>query len=488
MEFTGERFIECEETAGQLIEREHWQRYMVAAKLVEPGAAVLDIACGSGYGTAYLSRFAGHVYGVDISSDAVAYAEGRYGRPNLRFLQGDVSQIPLDSGSVDLVVSFETIEHVEEASQHAFLAEAKRVLRPGGRLIVSCPNQPVASDLPNELWGAVNPYHKKEYTEEGFRTLLAAYFPAVSMLYQRNEISLVMDAPGVDTLSVQWGERKRHDDTQNLIAVCAEKAVDVRPFSCMVPDISSQYMDSQKTLAEYVHTVQRQSEDINRLAAEKAGLVGRSRELELVIAGKDEAIGRNSAYIQELEAAIAGKDEAVGRNSAYIQELEAAIAGKDEAMGRNSAYIQELEAAIAGKDEAMGRNSAYIQELEAAIAGKDEAIEQNSAYIQTLAAALSQKDGEITASTARVQELEEMVKEQQDTIADILRLKQAANEEVKRLQADVETAQGQLDALWLRARQMMRRIAELETIEQSRIWRMTGPVRWLADQVKRFVK
>ena len=467
MEFTGERFIECEETAGQLIEREHWQRYMVAAKLVEPGAAVLDIACGSGYGTAYLSRFAGHVYGVDISSDAVAYAEGRYGRPNLRFLQGDVSQIPLDSGSVDLVVSFETIEHVEEASQHAFLAEAKRVLRPGGRLIVSCPNQPVASDLPNELWGAVNPYHKKEYTEEGFRTLLAAYFPAVSMLYQRNEISLVMDAPGADTLSVQWGERKRHDDTQNLIAVCAEKAVDVRPFSCMVPDISSQYMDSQKTLAEYVHTVQRQSEDINRLAAEKAGLVGRSRELELV---------------------IAGKDEAVGRNSAYIQELEAAIAGKDEAMGRNSAYIQELEAAIAGKDEAMGRNSAYIQELEAAIAGKDEAIEQNSAYIQTLAAALSQKDREITASTARVQELEEMVREQQDTIADILRLKQAANEEVKRLQADVETAQGQLDALWLRARQMMRRIAELETIEQSRIWRMTGPVRWLADQVKRFVK
>ena len=467
MEFTGERFIECEETAGQLIEREHWQRYMVAAKLVEPGAAVLDIACGSGYGTAYLSRFAGHVYGVDISSDAVAYAEGRYGRPNLRFLQGDVSQIPLDSGSVDLVVSFETIEHVEEASQHAFLAEAKRVLRPGGRLIVSCPNQPVASDLPNELWGAVNPYHKKEYTEEGFRTLLAAYFPAVSMLYQRNEISLVMDAPGADTLSVQWGERKRHDDTQNLIAVCAEKAVDVRPFSCMVPDISSQYMDSQKTLAEYVHTVQRQSEDINRLAAEKAGLVGRSRELELVIAGKDEAIGRNSTY---------------------IQELEAAIAGKDEAMGRNSAYIQELEAAIAGKDEAMGRNSAYIQELEAAIAGKDEAIEQNSAYIQTLAAALSQKDREITASTARVQELEEMVREQQDTIADILRLKQAANEEVKRLQADVETAQGQLDALWLRARQMMRRIAELETIEQSRIWRMTGPVRWLADQVKRFVK
>lgn len=465
MEFTGERFIECEETAGQLIEREHWQRYMVAAKLVEPGAVVLDIACGSGYGTAYLSRFAGHVYGVDISSDAVAYAEGRYGRPNLRFLQGDVSQIPLDSGSVDLVVSFETIEHVEEASQHAFLAEAKRVLRPGGRLIVSCPNQPVASDLPNELWGAVNPYHKKEYTEEGFRTLLAAYFPAVSMLYQRNEISLVMDAPGADTLSVQWGERKRHDDTQNLIAVCAEKAVDVRPFSCMVPDISSQYMDSQKTLAEYVHTVQRQSEDINRLAAEKAGLVGRSRELELV---------------------IAGKDEAAGRNSAYIQELEAAIAGKDEAMGRNNAYIQELEAAIAGKDEAAGRNSAYIQELEAAIAGKDEAEKQNSLYIQTLAAALSQKDGEITASTARVQELEEMVREQQDTIADILRLKQAANEEIKRLQADVETAQGQLDALWLRARQMMRRIAELETIEQSRIWRMTGPVRWLADQVKKW--
>ena len=422
MEFTGERFIECEETAGQLIEREHWQRYMAAAKLVKPGDRVLDIACGSGYGSAYLSRFAGAVYGVDISEDAVVYAQERYGRPKLRFLQGDVSKIPLDRESVDVVVSFETIEHVEEASQHAFLTEVKRILRPGGLLIVSCPNKPVASDLPRELWGAVNPYHKKEYTEEGFRALLAAYFPAVSMLYQRNEISLVMDAPEADTLSVQWGERKRRDDTQNLIAVCADTAVDVRGLSCVIPDISGQYIDSQRNLAKYVRTVQRQSGDIDRLAAEKAGLEVHSQELEAVIAGKDAEERQNSAFIQELEEAIAGKDAAAARNSAYIQALEAAI---------------------------------------------------------------HQKDSEIAASTAHIQELGKIVGEQRDTIENLLRLEEAAKEEAKRLQADVGAAQGQITEIRQQARQMRGRIAELETIEQSRIWRMTGPVRRLADRAKR---
>lgn len=176
MEFTGERFIPTE--SGE-IRHEHMHRYAWCKRLAA-GKAVLDIACGEGYGSALLSQAAATVVGVDISSEAVRHAESAYGSiSNLRFAQGDAVSIPLPDDCVDLVVSFETIEHHDRHAE--MLSEIRRVLRPNGVLIISSPNRPVYSDKA----GHHNEFHVKELDFGELDQVLRAQFAEVRYYGQR---------------------------------------------------------------------------------------------------------------------------------------------------------------------------------------------------------------------------------------------------------------------------------------------------------------
>jgi 2-polyprenyl-3-methyl-5-hydroxy-6-metoxy-1,4-benzoquinol methylase len=150
---------------GRIIYGEHVARYHAVLPLIA-GRKVLDIACGSGYGTHLLSSRAEHVTGVDISADAIQHAWGHFTAANVDYRLGSATQIPLDDASVDVVVSFETIEHIQGYRQ--FLAEVKRVLRPGGQLIVSTPNKD--EFLPG------NHFHVHEFRADEFRAVLAEHF------------------------------------------------------------------------------------------------------------------------------------------------------------------------------------------------------------------------------------------------------------------------------------------------------------------------
>ena len=112
MKFTGERFLPNIDGAIAL---EHLHRYLVASLYVH-NKDVLDIASGEGYGSAMLARNAKTVIGVDISEDAIAHATARYAAKNLEFRAGNAAKIPLEDASVDVVVSFETIEHQDRKS------------------------------------------------------------------------------------------------------------------------------------------------------------------------------------------------------------------------------------------------------------------------------------------------------------------------------------------------------------------------------------
>src|SRR5882724_7012517 len=107
----GERFL-----PGRMhgsIELEHFHRYSFAAQLATD-KIILDIASGEGYGSAYLARFARHVIGVDIAQEAIDHANQKYSQSNLEYRIGSCALIPLEDTSVDVVVSFETIEHHSE--------------------------------------------------------------------------------------------------------------------------------------------------------------------------------------------------------------------------------------------------------------------------------------------------------------------------------------------------------------------------------------
>ena len=156
----GERFLP--DLMSGDIELEHLHRYRFAGRLVAK-KIVLDIASGEGYGSAYLAQNAKRVFGVDIAVKAVESARQKYQRSNLKFIEGSCSDIPLKDASVDIVVSFETIEH--HAEHEAMMREITRVLRPRGLLIISTPDKLEYSDKP----GFRNPFHVKELYREEFR-------------------------------------------------------------------------------------------------------------------------------------------------------------------------------------------------------------------------------------------------------------------------------------------------------------------------------
>lgn len=175
MECTGERYLPEFDGDWTL---EHLHRYLLACELAT-GKTVLDIACGDGYGSAMLARHAAQVTGVDIDTPTVERARGKYVADNLRFLQGSATDIPLDDDSVDLVVSFETIEHLTE--QDRMLYEIRRVLRPEGFLLISSPDKYEYSDVP----GYHNEFHLKELYCQEFEALLQKHFSRHALLGQR---------------------------------------------------------------------------------------------------------------------------------------------------------------------------------------------------------------------------------------------------------------------------------------------------------------
>ena len=147
---------------------------------------VLDVATGTGYGAAILRRNgAAEVVAVDREQAALDYAATRYGTDGLRWVHGDANDLAYQA-EFDVVVSFETIEHLKEPQR--LVIGCKRALKPGGSWIVSTPENvggPFVSD-----------YHELEFSRTEFRAALRKHFDDVELLGQRREIELPLKLLG----------------------------------------------------------------------------------------------------------------------------------------------------------------------------------------------------------------------------------------------------------------------------------------------------
>lgn len=186
LKFTGERLMT---EIYEYWSIEHLHRYALALNLISK-KKVLDIASGEGYGTFLMSDVADKIVGVDISEAAVTHASNKYQKFNLSFLKGSATQIPLENSSVDVVVSFETIEHHKEHDK--MMQEINRVLIPGGILIISSPDKKYYSDLPKYN----NPFHVKELYADEFYQLVKKYFSNVLMLNQKTIFGSFISSSG----------------------------------------------------------------------------------------------------------------------------------------------------------------------------------------------------------------------------------------------------------------------------------------------------
>jgi ubiquinone/menaquinone biosynthesis C-methylase UbiE len=183
MEFTGERVVPGK--TPQTIYDEHIYRYIFAASLAE-NKVVLDVACGTGYGAGYMAdKGSSKVVGVDISMEAAEYARERFSKDNkASFVCADAIRLPFVDDAFDIVVSFETVEHIRQYGK--FLAECRRVLKKNGLLICSTPNRRIFSP---RLAKPMNTFHVKEFWPEEFCRLLRRYFADIN-LYGQCDVKL----------------------------------------------------------------------------------------------------------------------------------------------------------------------------------------------------------------------------------------------------------------------------------------------------------
>lgn len=143
----------------------HRKVYLFISQWV-PDKVVLDVGCGTGYGSAILAEYAKHVTGIDLSAAAVKFAKRHYTKPG--FLVMDAQDLRFPDESFDFVFSSENFEHLPDQAAH--LAELRRVLKKGGICFLATPN-------PEAFVGQKpNPWHTKENTHEELVSLFRPVF------------------------------------------------------------------------------------------------------------------------------------------------------------------------------------------------------------------------------------------------------------------------------------------------------------------------
>jgi ubiquinone/menaquinone biosynthesis C-methylase UbiE len=264
--WTGERYLP---NIGGDIALEHLHRYEVAANFAH-GKSVLDIACGEGYGSQMLSRFATKVMGVDISEEAITHATKKYASGNLEYKIGSCLKIPVPDSSYDLVVSFETIEHVDDHVQ--MMSEIKRILRPGGLLIISSPNKEIYTDAAEYH----NEHHVKELYKDEFVALINTSFSFCKLLGQRIQYGSALISEesndqflytkNIKNINCTESSFQTLPDPMYWLAICSNQPIQNTFSSILEQDLDSielavsnrLYAMENKKILDVVHSLQEQ--------------------------------------------------------------------------------------------------------------------------------------------------------------------------------------------------------------------------------------
>jgi len=160
---------------------QHLERYKFALEFCK-NKSVLDAACGTGYGSKLIAETATKVLGIDVSKDTVQKNLNKFaGCQNLQFKVMDVCKLDIPDNSIDVIVSFETIEHLKIEDIKLMLNEFHRVLKNDGNLIISTPD--VRSYSLN-FFIKSNGYHLTEFTFEEFKHIMTSKFKILGEFYQ----------------------------------------------------------------------------------------------------------------------------------------------------------------------------------------------------------------------------------------------------------------------------------------------------------------
>lgn len=388
-EFTGERVI-----PGQVdidLWNEHLSRYAFAARLARR-KRVLDVGCGAGYGSAELANSAISVTGIDISADAIAYATEHYVRPNLIYQQARAAQLPFPDASFDLVVAFEVIEHLTDWER--LIAEARRVLSPGGQFVVSTPNKAYYAETRQQ--SGPNPYHEHEFEFDEFKQALEQHFQH-TLLFTENHADSIVFRPVADGRPPSSDVRLEGDETSVeeahfFIAVCAGQLMTGAPAFLYVPTSANVLREREKHIhrlegelatkdAWLTESQQKHAELVDLHDQQTAELKARNEwALQLNQQVKDAGL-RIEELQQEIESQQAAAKVAVDGYEAELARLERE---KDAAVQWGQTKEKELLAQLEASTAEFTKCLALFHEAESTIEERTKWAQSLEAEIENL--------------------------------------------------------------------------------------------------------
>jgi 2-polyprenyl-3-methyl-5-hydroxy-6-metoxy-1,4-benzoquinol methylase len=287
-EFMHERYVPG--AYWKLTEYEHFPRYTMAAQFAKDAKA-LDFGCGTGYGTAMLSRHASSVVGLDIASDAIEWARATHRHPNIQFdLRSDLGH-GLEQSTFDLVTCFEMIEHVDHAMQIATVTSIASLLKPSGKLVISTPDPAFTAPYGH------NPYHLREMNEAQFKELLHSAFKHVVLLKQwvRPSIMLAEQSIPGQTLT-HFGsvsEQPPTDAPVGFVAICSNQPIAPISPTCLFDvaiDFNRSVLDTEQHANRLRFANYEQTEVIKDLKKSLLWMESLSKSWEVSASEKDRQI------------------------------------------------------------------------------------------------------------------------------------------------------------------------------------------------------